>query len=561
MVIVKVVSVNGVVTNIPVVGGTVTADRTSQDFRRTCEITINSLYVKQPDGTIANMVPMNDYDPLNIYGNHLYVYRGIVWNIDHVEETGLYKAKAPLSDEYLRPANGAYELVPLGVFRINTVKLSESTDGNAQITVSGTDVSNNIAKNHWTEPVTIWKVGYTPPVVAPSSSDVGNSAAQAYYPQQQTYTLPNKYGNFTFASAGIQEAIKLLIYDRWPNNPALWPLSEDSFDFSGVQDVPLQTPIIMGSHTVSNSGSNSPWTDISSLAAAIGGGIGELFVDVEGKFKLTAVADPNAVPPVWDFLDGDNHQQGGLLTNISRTITDSKAVNFVIATGESITLNQPFKAVAADTDPTSPTYVNGPFGRVVGYEPGRKLLTTLAQVKSAAETFLGWFAGGDDQLVIHGVVNPLLDVQDVVRVRRKRLGVYNPYEVVAEVKTRLDSKTSYTMIPVLPLLNDIPANKTLIIKTGWVSQQVITTQIAKVGDQLLYVQPFTPQSTFVVNTNIFDPTVVSNDGAVNFYIDKIVIPLDVTTDSEITMRERRVGTRKDAIRIAEYSQVDPNAGI
>jgi hypothetical protein len=561
MVLVKALSVNGTTTNIPIVSGTVTADRTSQDFRRTCEIVVNSLFVEQPDGTNASMIPMKDYDPLNIYGNHLYIYRGIVWNIDEVEATGVYSAHAPLADDFLRPANGAYELVPVGVFRINSLKITEDKDGDVSITVDGTDVSNNIAKNHWTEPVTIWKAGVQPPIVAPSTSDVGNSAADAYYPIQQTYTLPNNYGGLTLASAGIQEAIKLLIYDRWPNNPALWPLTDDSFDFSGIQDVPLKVPVIMGSHTVSNSGSNSPWTDISGLAAAVGGGIGELYVDVEGKFKMVAIADPNAVEPVWDFFDGNGDGAGGLLTNVSRTISDSKAVNFVIATGESITLNQPYKAVASDTDPTSPTYVNGPFGRVVAYEPGHKLLTTLQQTQVAARTFLSWFTGGDDQMVMKGVPNPLLDVNDVVRVRRKRLGVYNAYEVVAVIDTFLKHTQSYTQITVLPLVNDIPAGTTLIIKTGIGTQEITTTQTATSTNTVLNVAPFTPTNDYVIGVSILDPKITSNDGAVNYYIDKIVIPLDFTTEIEITMRERRVGTRKDAVRIAEYSQDDPNAGL
>jgi hypothetical protein len=427
--------------------------------------------------------------------------------------------------------------------------------------VNGTDVSNNIAKNHWTQPVTVWKTGVAPPVVAPATSDVGDNPAEAYFPQQQIYTLPGNYGGLTLKSAGIQEAIKLLIYDRWPLSPALWPLTDESFNWGGVPDVPLNVPVIMGSHTVSNSGSNSPWTDISGLAAAIGGGIGELYVDVEGKFRLIAIADPNAVTPVWDFFDGNGNETGGLLTNVSRAISDSKAVNFVIATGESVTLNQPFKAVAADTDPTSPTYINGPFGRVVAYEPGHKLLNTLQQTKFAAQTFLSWFTGGDDQLVMKGIPNPLLDVNDVVRVRRKRLGVYNPYEVVAVVNSRLKHTQSYTQITVLPLINDIPAGEKLLIKTGTGTQQIITTQPASTTNTILYVESFTPEYDYVNGTGIADPKVTSNEGSVNYYIDKIVIPLDFTTDTEITMRERRVGTRKDAVRIGEYSQADPNAGL
>ena len=370
------------------------------------------------------------------------------------------------------------------------------------------------------------------------------------------------YGNSgTKQAGGILEAIKILIFDRWPLNPALWPLTDANFDFSGVVDQKITNPIIMGSRTVSNSGSNSPWTDISSLAAAIGGGTGELFVDVEGNFKVVAVTDPNAVAPVWDFLDGDSNQLGGRLTNVNRVLSDSKTVNYVIATGESVTAGQPRKAVALDSDPTSPTYYQGPFGRTVGYEPGRKLLITQAQVQNAANTFLNWFIGGDEQLIIQGIVNPLLDVNDVVRVRRRRLGIYDDASVVADILTKLNSAKTYTKIPIHPLLVDVPAGMRVQIETDVLTQGLVVSAAGYKNDTVLNVQSFTPKQDFIVGTTITDPTKISNGGAVNYFLDKIVIPLDLTTAMEMTARERRVGTRKDAIRIAEYSQDDPNAGL
>ena len=549
MVIAKVMSVNGTCTNIPVVSGTVTADRTSQDFRRSCEFVVNSLNGYTTTGELINLIPRKAYDPLNIYGNHIYLYRGVVWEPSKVGND-LDKASAPIPDEILRPTSGAYELVPIGVFRLNTVKLTEDTDGNATITVDGTDVSNNISKNHWTDPVTVWHSAYSVPV---TPSDIG--------PKSVDYVTGANYGGLTTKAGGVLEAIKILINDRWPVNPALWPLSDKNFDFSGVQDQKITTPIVMGSRTVSNSGSNSPWTDISNLAVSIGGGTGELFVDVEGNFKIVAVTDPNAVAPVWDYLDGDSAQLGGRLTSVNRVITDSKTVNYVIATGESVTLASPHKAIAVDSDPTSPTYYRGPFGRVVGYEPGRKLLTTQQQVQNAADTFLNWFVGGDDQLIIKGVVNPLLDVNDVVRVRRKRLGIYDDSAVVADVAVKMSSTKPYTTIKVHPLLAPIQAGTVLQFETSVLNQPIVVTHTALPKETSISVESFTPKQDYLAGTTITDPTRVSNNGAVNYYVDKIVIPLDLTTDMEMTARERRIGTRKDAIRIGEYSQADPNAGL
>ena len=532
MVIVKALSIDGTTTTIPVVSGTVTVDRTSAQFRRSIDFTTNLPYITNPDGSITNLIPHKDTDPLNIYGNHLYVYRGVVWNLEEIDQ-GLYTAPAPLDDKWLRPDNGAYELVPIGVFRINTVTISEDTDGDVSIEVAGTDVSNNVGLNHWTSPTTVYTKAYSVPVAKSDTTKERN-----------------------YIASTITEAIKILINDRWPTHPGVYGPPE--FDFSGIQDAPITHPIIMGSTNVSSSGSNSPWTDISNLAASLGGNRGELFVNAEGKFQVVAIPDPNAVAPVWNFLDGDSNGQGGLLTNVSRVLSDSKTVNYVIATGEATGLKTPLKAVAVDDDPTSPTNYLGTFGRVVGYEPGRKLLKTQAQVQNAAETFLSWFTGGNEALTIEGVVNPALDVNDVVGVRRKRLGIYDDAATVAVLSANIFHTKTYTTLRVEPLRKDIAKGEQLVIYTDYITQNITLAHPARTGDKTIEVEPFTPSSDFLAATNINDPKVISNGGAVNYYIDKLVIPLDLTTALSITARERRTGTRKDAIRISEYSQDNPN---
>ena len=533
MVLVKALSIDGTTTTIPVTSGSVTVDRTSAQFRRTIRFTVNAPTLTSADGTTINLVPLKSTDPLNIYGNHVYAYRGIVWDTEAIDK-GLFTVPAPLTAEWLRPANQAYELVPIGVFRINSVSMSEDTDGNVSITVQGTDISNNIGLNHWTAPAVVWTKPYSVPV---AKSD---TTTETHY-----------------IASTIMEAIKLLIKDRWPVHPGVF--KEPVFDFSGVTDHKITSPIIMGSRTVSNSGSNSPWTDISALAAALGGGVGELFVNSEGAFQIVTIPDPNAVPPVWDFMDGDANGNGGLLTKVERVLSDSKTVNYVIATGENTSAKTPVKAIATDSDPNSPTYYQGTFGRVVGYEPGRKLLKTQAQVQNAANTYLSWFVGGDDSTTIEGIPNPLLDVNDVVRVRRKRLGIYDASAIVAVIATNL-TKQTYTKIVVDPLQKAIPSGEQLVIYTDYITQTVTLSHPAQVGDTALNVQPFIPVSNFVKGAVINDPNVQSNGGAINYYIDKIEIPLDLSSPTQITARERRTGTRKDAIRIAEYSQVNPQTG-
>lgn len=511
MIYVGVISIDGVQTYIPVDDGSVTVDRTSQDVRRTLSFTTGA----------QDLVPLAPNDPLQIYGNHVYVYRGVVWNIGGIDQN-LYKAKLPLSKEWRVPANGAYELVPLGVFRINKVSIDESEDSNITISVDASDISANIGKNHWTNPVTVWKTPYSVPVA-------------------KTDTTPEAH----YSATSTMEAIKMLITDRWPLNNTFGP---PTFNFSGIADKNLNKPVIMGSQTVSTSGSNSPWTDITALATALNA---ELFVDADGAFNLRTVPDPNTVPPVWSFFDGE----GGLLTKATRELSDSKAVNYVIATGENTGATSPLRSVQTDNDPSSPTYYKGTFGRVVGMEPGRKKLTTQAEVDNAAKTYLNWFVGGDESTTIEGVVNPALDVGDVIRVRRQKIGIFDHSAVECQLGADIPSNPTQplTQLVVKTVLKDITAGTKLIITTNYGSQALTTSNACKAGSTILYVEPFSPSQNYRKDAIIcLGATPV--DGGVNYYIDKLEIPLGLDKPISITARERRVGTKKDAVRIAEYSQ-------
>jgi len=74
MVVVKALSIDGTFTNIPITAGSVKIDRTSADVRRSFNISLNS----------ESLIPKLASDPLNIYGNHLYIYRGVIWNMDSI---------------------------------------------------------------------------------------------------------------------------------------------------------------------------------------------------------------------------------------------------------------------------------------------------------------------------------------------------------------------------------------------------------------------------------------------------------------------------------------------
>lgn len=75
----------------------------------------------------AEFVPENGFSPLAPFGNEIYVYRGIAYDDGTVEE------------------------VPLGVFIITNVEVSDSDSG-VTINVNGVDRALKISRNKWTAP-------------------------------------------------------------------------------------------------------------------------------------------------------------------------------------------------------------------------------------------------------------------------------------------------------------------------------------------------------------------------------------------------------------------------
>jgi len=547
MIIVKALSIDGTWYTLPVVDGSVKIDQTSADVRRTINLTINDpLYV-----------PKKSTDALSIYGNHLYAYRGVVWDLANVG-TEIIDAKPPLGPDLLRPENKAYELVPIGVFRITDTSIEEDKDGNVTITVNGSDMALNIKQNSWTSPVTVWKTPYTPPVVDT------NAAGFTPYTTQEQNLVANTY----------LEAVKLLINNRWPAY-AYGVFGPPVFEFAGIVDAELKQPLIMGSVSMSVTGAGSPWTDITGIAAGVNG---LLYIDVEGRFCVQPQPDPASVPPVWSYVDGD----GGMLTKVTRKLDSSKAVNYVIATGENSIVGMPYRALAYDSDPNSPTYYLGPFGRVVGREPGRKRLISQKQTQAAANLYLNWFVGGDETTTIEGICNPALDSGDVVLVRRKNVGIYQDGGIITDLTTDFPAGSDLTPSTVVPITTDYgnyadvqPPAKTgvytiselkvnptyvalakgqeIIIYTNVATNIVKVTEHCPVGSTIIPVESFHPDIQYLKGTMILDPAFTEHGGAVNYFIDQITIPLNITDAGSLVARERRVGTKEDAARIAEFT--------
>lgn len=148
------------------------------------------------------------------------------------------------------------------------------------------------------------------------------------------------------------------------------------------------------------------WTEgVEVLATSIGC---ECFADPTGVFVIRR--QPTLVDaPVWIVQTGPR----GNLVTAKRTRSRELVYNQVIASGESSTGAAPVTATVTDTDPDSPTFFGGPFGRKsrLYVSPA---LTTPAQCATAATAVLARATGADFRMQLTQITNPALQSGDVL---------------------------------------------------------------------------------------------------------------------------------------------------
>lgn len=188
-------------------------------------------------------------------------------------------------------------------------------------------------------------------------------------------------------------AIEAIIEARFPG--------QFTFSFSLVTDT---TPRIL-----LKPGDNV-WERVQQMASAIGH---VLYFDPAGTLVLKPIPDPETDPVVDYFVEGEK------LTGIRRALSDEKCFSRVMVWGERPG-GAPVFAEAKDLDPSSPTYINGPFGDVP-FPYTSSLVTSTAQAQRVADGYLRSFKGLTERCEIKGVPNPALEAGDVVQAKRDRI--------------------------------------------------------------------------------------------------------------------------------------------
>lgn len=259
-------------------------------------------------------------------------------------------------------SHSSEELIPLGVFRMSRPKFSDY-EGGLQIHITGYDRAKKIQRNRWTDPYTVE------------------------------------------AGTNVATAVRSILLDRLDQpEPNLMVTTRT-------------TPTtVFGLER-----ENDPWSDLTSLAAAIGA---EVFFDAAGIAVMRPVPDANVDPEVLTFTEGAS----ATLIGLERDLDEERTYNGVIVTGEGAGVASPVRAEAWDTNTQSPTYYLGDYGKVP-YFFHSPLITTTEQAQDAADATLRRVLSSTELLSISAVPNPALEPGDVVRVERDRLHVSAAYVV------------------------------------------------------------------------------------------------------------------------------------
>ena len=227
--------------------------------------------------------------------------------------------------------------------------LEEAEDGT--ITVSAGDRSRRISRARWTDPYTV-----------PAGTLVGEAIAdvlRACWPDCPIGT--------TIATAGKATGAKLAYLDG---------------------------------------ATSDPWKDARALAASAGL---DLYFDGDGMAQVRDTPDPESDPVCWIYQAGDE----GVVLGRTRKAMLTQQYNGVVVTAEGSGVAVPKRGEAWDEDPNSPTFSDGPMGRVPLFYSS-PLLTSQDDVDSAAETMLARVRRPIEQTAFTLLPNPAHEAFDVV---------------------------------------------------------------------------------------------------------------------------------------------------
>jgi hypothetical protein len=155
-----------------------------------------------------------------------------------------------------------------------------------------------------------------------------------------------------------------------------------------------------------------PLAEAQKMATAIGM---ELFLDVDGAWMLRTVPDPAVASVCWTYAEGT----GATLLDATNTSSNERVYNGQIVVGDSSSGYAPARAEVWDTDPASPTYYLGNYGKVPMFTQDNRVLDD-AQALAEATALFRQYKGFARIVTFDTIPNAAHDFLDVIRVRRAR---------------------------------------------------------------------------------------------------------------------------------------------
>lgn len=154
---------------------------------------------------------------------------------------------------------------------------------------------------------------------------------------------------------------------------------------------------------------DDPWSAAQEIAAVLGA---QVYSDADGQFTIRELPDITTATPVWTIAAGE----GGVYVSAARGTSADGVFNGVHARGESSeTGSAPVSSLVVDSDPTSPTYWDGPFGHRPMFHSSSTLTTTGACTQ-AATVLLRSARAPNARADLSSLPNPALAPGDVLRV-------------------------------------------------------------------------------------------------------------------------------------------------
>lgn len=256
-------------------------------------------------------------------------------------------------------------------------------------------------------------------------TDTGSDLTFAMSGYDRSWSLSQrkfKSAHVVASGTAPETAIQAIISQQYPTSPSL-SCPPTGFGLPAMNFAP----------------GSDPWQACLTIAAAAGL---ELFYNALGV--PTAFPTPNAAtsPSVWTYADNGTGNAGW--STCARGLSRENVPNDFIISGAASTTD-PISAEASDTNPSSPTYISGPYGDVPAFASSSSVTDTAAAAAAAANA-LTQSLGSVEVFTLTAAPAPMFDIDDVIGLVATRL-LTNCNTVVdgLQYSLRHDTKTQLTL--------------------------------------------------------------------------------------------------------------------